>query len=163
MTTTPSLTSNAICSAWSAGTSLPRRAIWRRGRRVASELSHLVGQVEFVISLPRCWQSHATTGRWFFADISRGMPLVALRQPAKWSRSQSRTYLRQLAEWFRSQSRIYLRQPGEWSWSQNHILASAYRMVQVSKPCRHIDLIIHAYTTLINTEFGSQGETHLAS
>ena len=111
MTITPSGTSTAIRRAWFAGTAHPRRAIWRRWRHVASEFSHLVGQVEFLFSLPRCWQSHATPGRWFFADISRGKSLVALRQPAEWSRSQSR---------------IYLRQPEEWSWSQSRIIILAY-------------------------------------
>ena len=33
------------------------------------------------------------------------------------------------------------------------IPASACRMVQVSKPCRHIDLTMHAYATLINSDF----------
>ena len=59
ITTTPSRTSTAIRRSWFSGTSLPRRVIWRRRRQVASELSHFVGQVEFLLSLPRCWQSHA--------------------------------------------------------------------------------------------------------
>ena len=60
MTTThASPTSTAIRRAWFSGTSLPRRAIRRRGRHVASELSHWVGQVEFLFLRPRCWQSRA--------------------------------------------------------------------------------------------------------
>ena len=106
MTTTQSRTSTAIRRAWSAGTSLQRRAFWRGGRHVASELSRLEGQVDFLFSLPRCWQSHTTPGRWFFADVSRGMLLVALRNDAESSWSQSRIYLRQPAEWSRFQSRI---------------------------------------------------------
>ena len=37
--------------------------------------------------------------------------------------------------------------------SELYILASAYRMVQVSKLCRHIDLTMRAYATLINSKF----------
>ena len=51
--------------------------------------------------------------RWFFADISRGMHLVALHQPAEWSKSQSCLNLRQRAECSWSHKRIYLRQPIE--------------------------------------------------
>ena len=46
--------------------------------------------------------------------------------------------------------------------SEAYILVWAYRMFQVSQPCRHIDLAMHAYATLTNSEFWRQGETHLA-
>ena len=91
ITSTTSRTSCAIRWAWFTGTSLPRRTMWR-GRHVASELFHLAEQVEFLFSLPRCPESQATPSRWFFADISCGMPVVALRQLAEWSTSQNRLY-----------------------------------------------------------------------
>ena len=116
MTAMPSWTSTDIHRAWFARTSLPRRAIWIRGRHVAFEL---VGQVDFLFSLPRCWQSHTTHGRWFFTDISRGIHLVAFHQPAEWFRSESRIYLHKPAEWSWSQKRIYLRQPTELSRCQS--------------------------------------------
>ena len=37
--------------------------------------------------------------------------------------------------------------------SELYILASAYRMVQMSKLCRHTDLTMHAYETLITLSF----------
>ena len=47
--------------------------------------------------------------------------------------------------------------------SEPYILTSSYRMVQVSKPCRQIDLIKRINATLINDkEFLREGETHLA-
>ena len=112
MTTTPPRTSTAMCRAWFAGISLPRRGMWRRGTRC---------HVEFLLSLHRCWQTHVTPGRWFFADISRGMHVVALHQPAKWSKSQSCIYLHQHAEWSWIQNRTYLRQPIECSKCQSRV------------------------------------------
>ena len=62
-----------------------------------------------------------------------------------------------------SEPNIYLRQTaGMVPVSEHYILASAYRMVQVSKPCRHIDLTKHAYAILIKSEYEHDGETHLA-
>ena len=46
--------------------------------------------------------------------------------------------------------------------SEPYMLASAYRMVQISKPCRHMTFTMRAYATLINAEFLRHGETHLA-
>ena len=46
--------------------------------------------------------------------------------------------------------------------SEPYILTSAYRMVQVSKPCGHTDPTMRAYATLINSEFWRQCDTHLA-
>ena len=132
MTTMPSPTSTAICRAWFAGTSLPRRATWRRGRHVASEVSHLLGQVQFMFSLPRCWQSHVTPGRLFCC------------WQLTWNASNC----------FASPCRIVQA-------SEPYIFASAYRMVQASKPCLHTDLTMHACATLINYEFWRQGETHI--
>ena len=121
MTTTPSRTSTAIRRACFAGTSLTKRAIWRRRWHAISGLFHFVEQVEFLFSLPRCWQSHASQGRWFFTDISSGMDLVSLHQPEEWFRSQSRRNLCQPAEWFWSQKPICLRQPIELSRSQSRV------------------------------------------
>ena len=42
----------------------------------------------------------------FFADISRGMSLFALRQPAEWSWSQNRIHVRQRIGWWKCQSRV---------------------------------------------------------
>ena len=126
MTTTPFRTSTAIRRALFAGTSLPRRTYWRRERERERDtrcfgIVSFSGHIKFLFSLTRCWQSHAAPCRWFFANISRGMHLVALRQPAEWFRSQSRINLRQPAEWSWSQKRIYLRQLIELSRYQSRV------------------------------------------